>query len=318
MWQNKNSIVLLDGNALMHRAYHGINRGFVPVWNTMPVGMVYGFASTLLSTLEYLRPEKIIVAFDTKEATFRHKIDTQYKAQRTPTPNDFYEQIPLVEELLTAFQIPILKSPGFEADDICGTLATQGAHKNMDAYIVSGDLDYTQLVNEHIHLVKLNGKIDQSPLYGPAEVQARYGISPAQMVDFKALVGDSSDNFKGLSGCGPKTAAQWLQKWNTLENIFQKKEELSPLWKEKLTTEEAYVRQCKTLAKIKTDLELPFDWEKTFVLMDASINTFFEKLKFQSLSGRLLKLNKKIEQGFPIEQKKESKKSNQDEQLSLF
>lgn len=318
MWQNKNSIVLIDGNALMHRAYHGINRGFVPTWNNMPVGMVYGFASTLLSTIEYLRPEKIIVAFDTKEATFRHKIDIQYKAQRTPTPNDFYEQIPLIEELLTAFQIPILKAPGFEADDICGTLAVQSSQKNMNAYIVSGDLDYTQLVNDHIHLVKLNGKIDQSPLYGPAEVQARYGITPKQMVDFKSLVGDSSDNFKGLSGCGPKTAAEWLQKWDTLENIFQKKEELSPLWQKKLTTEETYIRQCKTLAQIKTDLKLSFDWEKAFVLKDSSINTFFEKLKFQSLSHRLLKLNKKIEQGFSSEQKKESKKSNQEPQLSLF
>lgn len=318
MWQNKNSIVLIDGNALMHRAYHGINRGFVPVWNNMPVGMVYGFASTLLSTLEYLRPEWIAVAFDTKEATFRHEIDTQYKAQRTPTPNDFYEQIPLVEELLQAFHIPILKSPGFEADDICGTLAVQGAAKNLHAYIISGDLDYTQLVNEHIHLVKLNGKIDQSPLYGPAEVRARYGITPEQMVDFKALVGDSSDNFKGLSGCGPKTASEWLQKWNTLETIFQKKHELSPLWQEKLAAEEEYIRQCKILAKIKTNVDLSFDWDKKFALMDNSINTFFEKLKFQSLSGRLFKLNKKIEQSFFGEQKKESKKDEPEEQLSLF
>ena len=318
MWQNKNSVVLLDGNALMHRAYHGINRGFVPVWNNMPVGMVYGFASTLLATLEFLRPERIAVAFDTKEATFRHDIDTEYKAQRQKTPDDFYAQIPLIEELLTSFQIPLLKAPGFEADDICGTLAHQADEKNMDAYIVSGDLDYTQLVNDHIHLVKLNGKIDQSPLYGPAEVQARFGVTPEQMIDFKALVGDSSDNFKGLSGCGPKTAAEWLQRWHSLENILQHKEDLSPAWQQKIIAEESYIRQCQTLAKIKIDVPLIFQWNDLFVFSEESISPFFEKLKFQSLSHRLSKLNKKIEQGFFHEQKKEPKKDEHDEQLSLF
>ena len=318
MWQNKNSVVLLDGNALMHRAYHGINRGFVPVWNEMPVGMVYGFASTLLTTLEYLRPERIAVAFDTKEATFRHDLDTEYKAQRQKTPDDFYAQIPLIEELLTSFQIPLLKAPGFEADDICGTLAHQADKKNMETYIVSGDLDYTQLVNEHIHLVKLNGKIDQSPLYGPAEVKARFGVTPEQMIDFKALVGDSSDNFKGLSGCGPKTAAEWLQQWHSLENILQHKEELSPAWQKKIIAEEPYVRQCKTLATIKIDVPLTFEWDTCFIFSETSILPFFEKLKFQSLSHRLSRLNKKIEQGFFHEQKKEPKKEEQDEQLSLF
>jgi DNA polymerase-1 len=188
----------------------------------------------------------------------------------------------------------------------------------MDAYIVSGDLDYTQLVNDHIHLVKLNGKIDQSPLYGPAEVQARFGVTPEQMIDFKALVGDSSDNFKGLSGCGPKTAAEWLQRWHSLENIFQHKEELSPAWQQKIIAEESYIRQCQTLAKIKIDVPLLFQWNDLFVFSEESISPFFEKLKFQSLSHRLSKLNKKIEQGFLHEQKKEPKKDEHDEQLSLF
>ncbi len=318
MWQNKNSFVLIDGNALMHRAYHGINRGFVPVWNNMPIGMVYGFASTLLSVLEHLRPERIIVAFDTKEKTFRHKLDTEYKAHRTPTPNDFYAQIPLVEELLRAFNIPFLKVPGFEADDICGTLAVQAAKKNMDVRIVSGDLDYSQLLSTKINLVKLNGKIDQSPIYTPAEVKARFGVTPEQMIDFKALVGDSSDNFKGLGGCGPKTAAEWLQRWETLDNIFDHTQDLSMKWREKLETEESYVRQCKVLAKIKTDVPVEINWDSQFDIPNDSLQSFFEKLNFRSLNGRLFRLNKKLEQQQNIEQKNVSKKSIQEEQLQLF
>jgi len=318
MWQTKNSVVIIDGNAIMHRAYHGINQGFVPVWNNMPVGMVYGFSSMLLSIIEHFRPERLIVAFDTKEPTFRHKLDKEYKAHRTPTPNDFYDQIPLVEELLTAFNIPLLKLPGFEADDICGTLAVQAAEKNMNAYIVSGDLDYSQLLNNKIHLVKLNGKIDQSPIYGPAEVKARFGVTPDQMIDFKALVGDSSDNFKGLAGCGPKTAAEWIQRWNTLDNVFKNKSKLSIKWREKLEAEEDYVRQCKILSQIKIDSPIVFDWNPTFHITEDPVQAFFEKINFRILATRLFKLNKKIEQGLPIEQENESKKDENDDQLSLF
>lgn len=318
MLQNKNSLVLLDGNALMHRAYHGINRGFVPVWNNMPVGMVYGFASTVLSLIEHLRPERLVVAFDTKEPTFRHKLDSEYKAHRKPTPDDFYDQVPLVDELLTAFNIRVIKMPGFEADDICGSLAVQGAEKGVDAKIVSGDLDYSQLLTDKIHLVKLNGKIDQSPIYTPAEVKARFGVTTDQMVDFKALVGDSSDNFKGLSGCGPKTAAEWLQRWGTLSNIFDHKEELSSRWKEKLENEKDYVMQCRVLSEIKTDIDINYSWDEKFTFSSEGANDFLGKMNFKSLQGRLMKMNKKLEQPISKEQKDTPKKNEDDGQMALF
>ena len=318
MLQSKNSLVLLDGNALMHRAYHGINRGFVPTWNSMPVGMVYGFASTLLSILEHLRPERLIVAFDTKEKTFRHDLDPEYKAHRKPTPDDFYPQIPLIFELLEAFNIKIIKLPGFEADDICGSLAVQGADKGLDVKIVSGDMDYTQLMTDKIHLVKLNGNIDQSPIYTPAEVVARFGIIPDQMVDYKALVGDSSDNFKGLSGCGPKTASEWIKTWGSLNSIITHKEELPARWQDKLDNEMDYVMQCKVLSKIKTDLETGYDWDETFEFNSHDAGLFFDKINFRSLSNRLLKLNKKLEQPISKDQNSESKKSDNEGQMALF
>ncbi len=318
MLQNKKSLVLLDGNALMHRAYHGINRGFVPTWNDMPVGMVFGFASTLLSLIEHTRPERLIVAFDTKEKTFRHKLDAEYKAQRKPTPDDFYPQIPLIDEMLKAFNIEVIKMPGFEADDVCGSLAVQGAEKGMQVQIVSGDMDYTQLMTDKIHLLKLNGKIDASPIYTPAEVVARFGITPEQMVDFKALVGDSSDNFKGLSGCGPKTATEWMQRWETLDNIFAHKDELSSRWAEKLVTEKDYVMQCRVLSEIKKDLDTGYNWEETLAFNSDAAGEFFDKIGFKSLQGRLFRLNKKLEQPISGEQKAAPKKKEDDGQMALF
>jgi DNA polymerase-1 len=284
----------------------------------MPVGMVYGFASTLISLIEHLHPGRIFVAFDTKESTFRHDLDARYKAQRTAAPDDFYPQLPLIEDLLTAFQIPILKVPGFEADDICGTLAVQASEKKLNALIVSGDLDYLQLVNESIHLVKLNGKIDQSPIYGPAEVEARFGVKPSQIVDFKSLVGDSSDNFKGLTGCGPKTAAEWIQRWGTLDNILKHKDDFPLHWREKLDKEESYVRQCQTLAKIETSTPVKVQWDIAFSLPEKSAQAFLENIQFRSLSTRLFKLIKNIEQKKISEQKSSPKNNDKIDQLSLF
>lgn len=318
MLQSKNSLILLDGNSLMHRAYHGVNRGFIPVWEGMPVGMVFGFASTLLSLIDHTHPGRLVVAFDTKEPTFRHKLDAKYKAQRKPTPDDFYVQIPLLDELLEACDIRVIKMPGFEADDICGSLAVQGAERGLDVTIVSGDMDYSQLITDKIKLLKLNGKIDQSPVYTEAEVIARFGVSPKQMVDYKALVGDSSDNFGGLNGCGPKTASEWIQRWGSLNNIIEHANELPERWKAKLEEEMDYVMQCRVLSEIKTDMEIEYNWDEVFELSEKGLNEFFEKLSFKSLQNRLFKMNKKSEQENIPDQKSAPKKEDNEGQMSLF
>jgi len=283
-------LVIIDGNALMHRAYHGVNRGFIPMWEGMPVGMVFGFASTLLSIIDHFNPEQLLVAFDTKEKTFRHEMDANYKAHREKAPDDFYPQVPFIEELLEAFDIPILKCPGYESDDIIGTVARAAEKKDQDVIIMSGDLDFLQLVDHRIRLAKFNGKIEQSEIYGPEETYNRYGIHPEQMIDYKAIIGDSSDNYKGIPGIGPKTAAKLLQEHNTLNNIFEQLESLPDKLRDKFMEYKSDALHCQELAAIHTQVPIEFSLSENFDFTPETSLAFFEKMKFQSLKNRYQKL----------------------------
>ena len=172
---------------------------------------------------------------------------------------------------MESFELPALKKPGFESDDLIGTLARHGEAKHFDVRIISGDLDFLQLVSDHIKLIKLDGKIEQSIQYGPAETHARYGISPEQMIDFKAIVGDSSDNYRGIPGVGPKTAEKLLQRYETLDEIYSHLSEIEPLkLREKFEASREYVAHCQTLATICTDvlIELPLDKKFIFTLLN--------------------------------------------------
>jgi DNA polymerase-1 len=309
--------LLVDGNAIMYRAYYGVSKGFVPVLDGMPVGMVYGFISTILNALEFLKPHSIVVTFDTKEKTFRHKMDENYKAQRKKAPDDFYPQMPFIFDFLKAMNIQRIEMPGFESDDIIGTLALKGANDNFNIKILSGDLDFLQIVSERIKLLKLNGKIEKSIEYGPEQTKARFAIEPSQIVDLKALSGDSSDNYQGISGIGPKTAAKWLQSFQTLENIFDNLEKFEDKIKEKLETNRDYVFHCQKLAALKTDLLIDFEFDKKFEMTQAA-EPFFVKMKFHSLMSRWQKLNNNFDQNKNIEQIICSGNGNQEEQMSLF
>jgi DNA polymerase-1 len=314
-----NPVILIDGNALMHRAYHGMARGFVPQHDGQPVGMVYGFASTLINALEYFHPQSIIATFDNKEKTFRHKLDENYKAHRKSAPDDFYPQIPLVKECIEAFGISIFEKPGFEADDLIGTLATQAEQEGNEVFILSGDLDFLQLVSDKVKLAKLNGRLENSIIYGPTETEARYGITPEQMVDFKAIVGDSSDNYKGIPGVGPKTAAPLLQEWGSLDNILRNIDSLPSKIQEKIKTFKEQVLHCQTLAKIDTSvsLETPPNFDSFQLESEAPIK-FFTKIKFPSLRNRYEKLINKSTRQVNVGQKNSSKKGSDSNQMSFF
>ncbi len=302
----------------MHRSYHGVNKGFIPVWKGMKIGMVYGFGSMLLHIIQHFRPDTLIVTFDTKEKTFRHEADENYKAQREKAPDDFYAQIPYIYKLLENFEIPVLKLPGFESDDIIGTLAHSANDQEHDVKILSGDLDFLQLVSDNVSLVRFNGRIEQQIPYGPKETLARYGIEPRQMIDYKAIIGDSSDNFKGVLGVGPKTATKLLQEFGTLEKIYEHLDELAPKVKEKFETQKDQAIHCKMLATIKTDVPVDFDLNQKFELCPDKTIPFLEEMKFHSLVNRYHRLNINIVQPRKTEQKKKTKKGDDDEQLVLF
>lgn len=312
------SIILIDGNSLMHRAYHGVNKGFIPLFEGKPIGMVYGFASTLLHILEQFRPDSIMVTFDTKEKTFRHELDEDYKAQREKAPDDFYEQIPYIFELLESFHIPSLTSPGYESDDIIGTLSQAAAKEGWEVKILSNDHDFLQLVNDQIKLVKFNGKVDQSLVYGAKETFSRYGIYPEQMIDFKAITGDSSDNYKGVGGIGPKTAASLLQEYKSLDGIYENLDQLKPKVREKFEAHKDYVYHCQELATIHTKTPVEYDFSYQFHFTPTDTEGFLERMKFQSLVVRYQKLIKNFDQPKNKEHKIESEKEASDEQMSLF
>ena len=212
-------LVILDGNALIHRAYHALP----PLTSKSGelVNAVYGVALTLLSVLERFRPEYVAASFDLAGPTFRHEKFSGYKATRIKAPDDLYAQIPRVKELVRAFNIPIYEKEGFEADDCVGTLARQAMEQSasLRAIIVTGDNDALQLVSDRVSVFALRKGVKDTALYDEAGVVAKYGFSPKTLIEFKGLRGDASDNIPGVRGIGEKGATELLKKYGTLGAI---------------------------------------------------------------------------------------------------
>jgi len=210
--------MLFDGNSLAHRAYHALPA----LWarDGQPMHAVYGFGSMLFKALGALRPRYGAVAFDTPEPTFRHVAYPEYKAQRAAAPSDLYPQFPHIRRLAEALGLGCLECPGFEADDVLGTLAQQAGAAGLEVVVVTGDSDALQLVGPGVRvLVPVKG-LSETVLYDEAAVVERHGVPPALIPDLKALKGDSSDNIAGLAGIGPKTAARLLTEHGGLEAVL--------------------------------------------------------------------------------------------------
>ncbi len=219
-----NRFVLIDGNAILHRAYHAI-----PKFTTSkgaPVGAVFGFVSMLIKIIADLKPGYIAVTFDRPKPTFRQELFVGYQAGRPAMEEALVPQIADVHKVVEAFDIPIFEVDGYEADDVIGTIAYQTQNsklktQNLEVIIVSGDRDLLQLVNSHVKVYMPVKGLSEAKMYGSLEVQEKYGLDPSQVIDMKALTGDASDNYPGVAGIGPKTASELLKKYQTLENIYK-------------------------------------------------------------------------------------------------
>lgn len=289
---NKGKFFIIDGNALIHRAFHAL-----PPFKTQKgelVNAVYGFASILLNILNKEKPDYIAVTFDVKKKTFRNELYADYKATRVKAPDELYAQIPRIKELVQAFHIPIFEKEGYEADDVIGTLAKQAEKDELHNYIVTGDLDTLQLVNDKTKVYTLIGKFSDPIIYDIPKVLGRYGLKPTQITDMKGLKGDSSDNLKGVSGIGDKTAQILLQKYGTLENVYKNLEEISGSTHEKLAKDRESAFLSKKLATILTDLDLKLDLKScaTHDYDENSLRQIFEELEFKSLLKRLDEFHK--------------------------
>lgn len=335
--------VLIDGNAILHRAYHAL-----PPLTTSKgklVNAVFGFCSMLLKVIHDLKPTHLAVAFDRPEPTFRQRIFEDYQAQRPKMEEELSSQLELVKKVLKTMEVPIYEKAGFEADDVIGSLAFQAKSQKLktkneklkktiknskrekarETIVVTGDRDILQLVDENIKVYMPVKGLSQAKLYGEKEVEEKFGIKPGQMVEFKALVGDPSDNYPGVRGVGPKTAKELLLCFKTLEQIYKNLNKIKKKLKvpdkvlEAIAEDQKQAKLAKKLAKIVTDVPIKLEIEKCKLrnLDKPKVRKLFEELEFRSLIPRLSKnrLDKKPDTSSARSEKKVTKEN---EQLSLI
>src|SRR6187399_463019 len=249
------TLFLIDGSNQMYRAYHAI-RGLTRS-DGKSTNATYGFITMLRKLLADHQPQYILASFDLKGPTFRSEVAADYKANRTPMPGDLAEQVPWVHEACEAMGVPILTSAGFEADDVIGTLASKAAAHGMQAAIVTGDKDFFQLVHDGIRVYNPR---DEGAWYDAEGVKEKFGVAPGQVCDVLALMGDSIDNVKGVPGIGEKGARDLIATYGTLEELLAHAGEVSnKRYREGLQNFADDARQSRELARIRTDVPVPFD-----------------------------------------------------------
>jgi DNA polymerase-1 len=281
-------VLLVDGHSLLFRAYHALPPLARP--DGTPTGAVYGFATMLLKVLEDTKPDVVAVAFDTGAPTFRHEQFEAYKAQREEAPDEFRVQVPLAFDLLKYLGVPVLVRPGFEADDILGTLAVQASAAGHDALILTGDRDLLQLVRPRITvLLTTRGGVADVVALDAEGVKARMGVRPDQIADLKGLMGDASDNIPGVPGIGAKSAVELLTRYGTIDGVYQALDTIPEArFRKALTGQEQAARQSRDLATIRTDLDVSLPEGEPFRLRATpELLAFLERLGFQSLLRRL-------------------------------
>lgn len=286
-------LMIIDGHALIHRSFHALPTTLTTKDGTI-VNAVYGFTSFLLKAFLEFKPEYVALTLDRKAPTFRHEEFAEYKGTRTAAPDELYEQVPIVKEVAEALDIPIFELDGFEADDLIGTITLRAkTETEFESYIVTGDMDSLQLVDSRTKVYAMSRGLNDSTTYDEAQVVTRYGLKPNQIVDYKALRGDVSDNIPGVKGIGEKTATDLLQNFKTLDGVYQAAEnndaKIKPRIIELLKTyrDDAYMSQ--SLATIKRDVEFNLDWDAlkldTFDIEKAT--ELFTRLEFRSLINKL-------------------------------
>jgi len=285
-------LIIIDSNALLHRSFHALPP--LTTKSGQETGAVYGYLLTLFKAINDLKAGYIVACFDTKMPTFRHEMFKDYKAQRPATPSGIISQIPIAKEVLEALKIPVFAKEGVEADDLIATICELcKKEKDLEVYILSGDLDNLQLVNENIKVYTLGKGIKDTVIYDINKVKERFGIEPGQMVDFKALTGDPSDNIPGVEGIGKKTAAEIIQKYGSVKNLYDELSTdtavLKPKVKEMLKQNKESALMSRDLAQMKKDVDINFKIEDCrFGDFDKNqVEEIFKKLEFNSLINRL-------------------------------
>jgi DNA polymerase I len=292
MDSKKSLLLLVDGSALVHRAFHALPPLTVPKIGES-IGAVYGFAMMLVKAINDLKPTHYAIAFDRKAPTFRHQLFDQYKAHRPKMDEELAVQFGRVREVVNTFGIPIFEMDGYEADDILGALSTQAMRQDMDTVILTGDADMMQLVSPKVKVYypRPGGSFSDAILYDGEAVKKRYGVDPPQIADIKALKGDASDNIPGVPGVGDKTALKLIEQFSSVEQLLQRLDEVQPeKLKVKLKENIELIKRSHVLATIDRETPVKLDFDKCCQVdsYDRSlVAELFRELGFNSLIAKL-------------------------------
>lgn len=287
-------LVIIDGNAILHRAFHAI-----PPLTTRdgePINAVYGLVSMFLRIVQDLKPEAIVVAFDEKEKTFRHKEFAKYQAQRPPTHDDLSSQFPKARDFFRAANVSVYSKPGYEADDVIATIA---AKSDKEVVVVTGDRDLLQLVNDknNVKLYMPVVGLTNAKLYSEKDAKERIGVPPNLIPDYKALVGDPSDNYPGVAGIGPKTAEKLLEKYGSIDKIYTHLSDIEPNIRQKLESNTSEAKLFHRLATVVRDvpIEIDFPQMEKWKIDSPEVLKLFESFGFKTLTDRIKKVGKSVD-----------------------
>lgn len=282
-------LLLIDGNAILHRAYHAYPPNFTDK-DGNPTNAIYGFYAMLLKLLQEVKPEYLAIAFDRGAPTFRMQLYAGYHANRPRMSDDLSPQVVRLQDSLEEIGIPLYGIEGYEADDLLGSLSFLAKKEDVETIIVTGDRDLLQLVDERVKILMPLVGITKTALFDEKRVEEKYGIKPSQIIDYKALVGDQSDNYPGVTGIGPKGAAQLLQKYKTFEGIYEHISELPEGVAQKLAVDAEQAALAQKLATIKRDAPVHLHLKNCEVglFTNDKFAKVFNELGFASLEKRLM------------------------------
>jgi DNA polymerase I len=278
-------LVIIDGKSVFYRGYYAMPN--LSTKDGTPTGGVYGFAVLALEIVKRLKPDYVCVAWDKAKTNIRSRreIYPAYKGNRKPAPPDFYEQIPVLHDLLDSLGWPLYEADDLEADDIMGVFARQAKEKDIESYLITSDLDVLQLVDSHTHIYTLKKGLTNIDLFNEASFREKYGIDAHQWIDTKALKGDASDNIPGVAGVGEKTALELITKYQTLDNVYEHLDELKPALKAKLEKDKEMAYISKKLVTLMCDADITLDFDNA--RLDATVPPEFiqmlRKLEFKAL-----------------------------------
>ena len=316
---NDKKLFLLDGYALIYRAYFAFIKNPRVNSKGLNTSAVFGFTNTLLEVIKKQKPSHIAVVFDTKHPTERHDEYPQYKANREAMPEGLSESLPYIFKLLESLNIQVLSKDGYEADDIIGTIAKSEEKKGFQVYMMTSDKDFAQLVSDNIFMYRPATKWEATSIWGVSEVLEKFQVQKInQVIDFLAMMGDSADNIPGIPGVGKKTAQKFIKEFGSVEGLLNNLSQIKGKLKEKIESSRDLALLCKKLVTINTSVPISYDTEsmKLVAFNEIKVSELFQELEFNNLLKRILTKEKETE---TIDVLNSSKQNNQNKsQISLF